>query len=312
MNWLVFSYSLPSKQASSHRVTLWRRLKRLGAISPKSGVHILPADETCGEALQWLAQEVQQSQGDALIMHVEHFEGLTDQEIMTLFQEARREDYAALESEVAALEQSLSSSLEAQEWTQSRDQLSKLRRRLLEIMRIDFFDCSEGIALNARLSELVHRFSDSPTLTLPAATADLKAYKNRIWVTRTRPHVDRLACIWLIRRFIDAEAVVRYAHRPNPQEVAFDMSGGAFSHEGDRCTFEVMLYRFGFSDPALTKVSEIVHDIDLRDQKYERPETLGIEAILRGWLQTGLSDQDLEVRGIALFEGLYAALSQQH
>jgi hypothetical protein len=310
LNWLVFSYSLPSKKASSHRVTLWRRLKRLGAISPKSGVHILPADETCGEALQWLAQEVQQSQGDALIMHVEHFEGLTDPEIMNLFQQARREDYAALELEVAALERSLSLSVENQEWTQQRDHLSKLRRRLLEISQIDFFNCSEGIALNARLSELGHRFSDP--LPLPITTADLKAYKNRIWVTRSRPHVDRLACIWLIRRFIDAEAVVRYAHRPNPQEVAFDMSGGAFSHEGDRCTFEVMLCCFGFSDPALAKVSEIVHDIDLRDQKYERPETPGIEAILRGWLQTGFSDQDLEVQGTALFEGLYAALSQKH
>ncbi len=307
MNWLVFSYSLPSKKASSHRVTLWRRLKRLGAISPKSGVHILPANEACGEALQWLAQEVQQGQGDALIMHVEHFEGLTDQEIMNLFQQARREDYAALEIEVAELERSISPSLEDQEWTKARDQLSKLRRRLLEITQIDFFDCSEGIALNARLSQLVHRFSD--VLPLPVATADLEAYKNRIWVTRARPHVDRLACIWLIRRFIDAEAIVRYAHRPNPQEVAFDMSGGAFSHEGDRCTFEVMLCRFGFSDPALAKVSEIVHDIDLRDRKYERPETPGIEAILRGWLQTGLSDQALEIQGTALFEGLYAALS---
>jgi hypothetical protein len=245
-------------------------------------------------------------------MHVEHFEGLTDPEIMNLFQQARREDYTALESEVAALERSLNTSVKAQEWTQQRDQLSKLRRRLLEITQIDFFDCSEGIALNARLSQLVRRVSNSPIVPLPATTVDLKVYKNRIWVTRTRPHVDRLACIWLIRRFIDADAVVRYAHRPNPQEVAFDMSGGTFSHEGDHCTFEVMLYRFGFSEPALAKVSEIVHDIDLRDQKYERPETLGIEAILRGWLQTELSDQDLEVRGIALFEGLYAALSQQH
>jgi hypothetical protein len=127
-------------------------------------------------------------------------------------------------------------------------------------------------------------------------------------VTRPRPHVDRLACAWLIRRFINPDANIRYATIPEPDEVAFDMPDAQFGHLGVSCSFETMLRAFGFSDPALQTIAEIVHAIDLRDGRYAQPEIEGIAAILQGWLLNDLSDAELEARGVALFEGLYAAL----
>src|SRR5215210_1628131 len=93
MEWIVFSYSLPSKGTSSPRVTLWRRLRRLGAIAPAGGVHLLPAHDTCVEAFQWLAQEIRQAQGEAMVLHVTHVDGMSDQQIIARFQAARTEEY---------------------------------------------------------------------------------------------------------------------------------------------------------------------------------------------------------------------------
>src|SRR5215471_18907748 len=104
MAWVVFSYSLPSAGRSSPRVAVWRRLRALGAVSPKGGVHVLPAREDAVEAFQWLAQEVEHAKGEALLMRVERFEGVSDAQLIALFQEARKQDYAALDERAANLE----------------------------------------------------------------------------------------------------------------------------------------------------------------------------------------------------------------
>ena len=103
MDWVVFSYSLPTKAVSSPRVALWRRLKRLGAISPAGGVQVLPARDECIEAFQWLAREIRQAKGEALLMRVEQLEGLTDQQLIDLFRTARDEEYTQVEAQAAEL-----------------------------------------------------------------------------------------------------------------------------------------------------------------------------------------------------------------
>jgi hypothetical protein len=115
----------------------------------------------------------------------------------------------------------------------------------------------------------------------------------------------------LIRRFIDPHAVIRYASQPEPDEISFDMEGAVFGHQGNLCTFEVMLRAFTLADPTLQVMAEIVHEIDLRDGIYMRPQTVGIDAILNGWLCSELSDAERESYGIALFEGLSKALVAQ-
>jgi hypothetical protein len=147
------------------------------------------------------------------------------------------------------------------------------------------------------------------TASVPSAT--LADYRKRRWVTRPRPHVDRLACAWLIRRFIDPDATIRYADVPEGDEVAFDMPDVAFGHQGERCSFETLLQAFDLDDPGLRALAEVVHEIDLRDGLYVRPEIAGVDAILNGWRLADQPDSVLEAQGIALFEGLYTACLHQ-
>jgi hypothetical protein len=312
MTWVVFSYSLPSKGQSSPRVALWRRLRRLGAFSPAGGIHVLPAREECFEAFQWLAEEVKHAEGEALVMRVEKFEGLSDSELMDRFRKARAEDYTALDTQAAQLEAQLKPELTPAERSRLRETLERLRRQHSEVARIDFFEAPEGGLLTSRLGRIAQALSAVEGTAASVPPAALEAYRDVHWVTRPRPHVDRLSCIWLIRRFINPQAVVRYAPTPDPGEVAFDMPHGEFTHRGHLCTFETMVRTFGLEDPSLQPMGEIIHEIDLRDGRYAHPETAGVDAILKGWLLARLSDAELEAHGVALFEGLYADLSRRN
>jgi hypothetical protein len=309
MPWLVFSYSLPSTGRSSARVAVWRRLRTLGAVSPKGGVHILPDREECAESFKWLAREVEQAKGEALLMRVERFEGLTDAQLFALFDEARKEDYAALEGQAADLEKAIAASRkrEPADLSQSRESLAKLRRDYGDIARIDFFSSSSGAKVASRLLRIEEALT--PASAERSVTAiSVTAYRTKRWVTRPGPFVDRLACAWLIRRFIDPHAEIRYSTTPAADEVAFDMSSGEFSHQGSLCSFETMMLAFGLENPAMKAVAEIVHDIDLRDGRYVRPEAAGVEAVLHGWMNR--PDADREIHGIALFDGLYEGFSK--
>ena len=310
MTWLVFSYSLPSKAQSSPRVALWRRLRRLGAITLAGGISVLPAREEDLEAFQWLAEEVQQAKGEAVVMRVEQFEGLPDADLIERFRRVRADDYMALETQACALEERLRAQLKSEERSRLRERLERLRRQHAEIGRIDFFDAPEGNFVAAHLARIAQALAAGEVSATSVAPATLETYRDRRWVTRPRPHVDRLACIWLIRRFINPAAVIRYATTPEDDEVAFDMRQGTFSHRGNLCTFESMVAAFGLAEPSLHLMGEIVHEIDLRDGRYVHPETAVIDAVLKGWLLMGFSDQDLEAHGVALFEGLYAAFAR--
>src|SRR5690348_6769142 len=156
MAWVVFSYSLPSAGRSSPRVAVWRRLRALGAVSPKGGVHVLPAREESVEAFQWLAQEVEHASGEALLMRVERFEGLSDAQLIALFQEARKEDYAELDARAADLEKRVTASRkrDPRDDARARELLAKLRREHGEIARIDFFNSPAGAQLASRLARI--------------------------------------------------------------------------------------------------------------------------------------------------------------
>jgi hypothetical protein len=310
MPWLVLSYSLPTAPRSSPRVTIWRRLKRLGVLPMAGGTSVLPARDICVEAFQWLAQEIRQAEGEALLMRVDQFDGLSDAHVIARFQEARNKDFADLEPQVAALEQALTTRSEADDYAQHYDALDRLRRRYADIERVDYFDCPDGASVAARLARIAQTLAGSlmPPSIASAAVTD---YRGRRWVTRPHPHVDRLACAWLIRRFIDPDATIRYADMPEPGEVAFDMPDVAFGHQGERCSFETILEAFGLDDPGLRALAEIVHEIDLRDGRYVRPEIAGVEAILNGWRLAEQPDSVLESQGMALFEGLYTVCLHQ-
>ena len=311
MNWVVFSYSLPSKSGSSARVALWRRLRRLGAISPTGSIYVLPAQEACIEAFQWLAQEIQQAQGHALVMHVTQFEGLSDPQLINLFREARQADYAEIATHATVMAQALTKDLEVPQLAELQDNLAKLQRQHGEVVQIDYFDSPEGAQVAGQLAEIARTLTPE-TAPRPAVTSVvLEAYQHKTWVTRPKPHVDRLGCIWLIRHFIDPQATIRYTNQPEADEITFDMSEADFGHTGNLCTFETMIQAFALETPPLARLSEIVHEVDLRDERYFHPEVSGVAAILQGWLHLDLSDNELEMRGLALFEGLFALFSTQ-
>lgn len=133
--------------------------------------------------------------------------------------------------------------------------------------------------------------------------------KGRVWVTREGVHVDRIACSWLIRRFIDPDAAIRFVpgkgYVPNPGEIRFDMFEGEITHEGDRCSFEVLLTRAAITDPALHTLSEIVHDIDLKDAKFAREETSGIASLIAGICASNTQDEQRIAQGGSVLDNLY-------
>ena len=127
------------------------------------------------------------------------------------------------------------------------------------------------------------------------------------WATRAGIHIDRAACAWLIRRFIDPDAefvfVADAEHVPD-DATPFDMRGADLGHHGQDCSFETILHRHEITDPVLWRIAEIVHEADLDDERFDAPEAPGLDVVLRGLSMTGTDEQTLGVSG-PLFDGLY-------
>ena len=140
------------------------------------------------------------------------------------------------------------------------------------------------------------------------------ALANKIWVTREHVQIDRIASAWLVRRFIDPAARFKFvpgrSYTPRQGEVRFDMFEGEYTHEGDRCTFEVLVARGGLEDPALTAIGEIIHDIDLKDGKYGREETAGIRTVMAGIAAAHRDDDQRLARGGAVLDDLYESFKR--
>jgi hypothetical protein len=299
VHWIALSFSLPSGSSSSKRVAVWRRLQKIGAVSPTGSLYLLPEGDENREAFDWLAQEIREAGGEALVLPIDRLDGDAEGRLAEAFRAARDEDYRKIAAEAGEAERAGTAGLE--------DRLEKLRRRFAEVVRIDFFHAPERRDAEAALARIENLLGPAE-ISSAAPSAGLERYRGRRWVTRPHPHVDRLACAWLIRRFVDPEAEILYTGTAGEGEISFDMKGADFGHRGNRCTFETMLAEFGLEgDPALAALAGIVHEIDLRDAS-TRPETPGIDAVLRGWSAAGWTDAELELHGIALFEGLYRSL----
>ena len=196
---------------------------------------------------------------------------------------------------------------------EAKAQLARLKARLAQVTAIDFFGANGREAAEGLLAELEGRLREKesrrsrPSRRRPT---EPRRAQGRTWVTRQGVHVDRIASAWLIRRFVDPEARFKFVpakgYVPEPGELRFDMFEAEFTHEGDRCTFEVLLERVGLDEPALRAIAEIVHDIDLKDGKFGRPEAAGIKTLIAGICAATGDDEERLARGGAVFEDLYA------
>ena len=309
-SWLLLIHQLPAKPAYL-RVKIWRRLQDIGAVAVKNAVHALPMNEETQEDFEWLLREIQEGGGEAFVCEARLIDGLSDEEVRALFDRARDGDYAELAKEVQALAKALRRKESGNAVTELRGPVARLRKRLAEIAAIDFFGAIGRETAEGLLSELEAQLDkDEPVAGKTKTQPNLaEMLRNRTWVTREGVYADRIASAWLIRRFIDPEARFKFVsgkgYRPQEGELRFDMFEAEFTHEGDKCTFEVLLERAGLKDSALRAIAEIIHDIDLKDDKFGRSEVAGIRTLIDGIRASTKDDAARIARGTEVFNDLY-------
>src|SRR5499433_4458114 len=309
-SWLLLIHQLPAKPAYL-RVKIWRRLQDLGAVAVKNAVHALPMNEETQEDFEWLLREIQEGGGEAFICEARLIDGLSDEEVRTLFDRARDADYAELAKDARGLAKSLRRKAGSERAGGLQAQVARLRKRLADIAAIDFFGAIGRKTANELLTDLEAQLDKDESVaskTEPQPNL-VESLRNRTWVTREGVYADRIASAWLVRRFIDPEARFKFVsgkgYRPQEGELRFDMFEAEFTHEGDKCTFEVLLERAGLKDSALRAIGEIIHDIDLKDDKFGRTEVAGIRTLIDGIRASTKDDAARITRGTEVFNDLY-------
>jgi len=310
--WVLLIHQIPPNPAYL-RVKIGRHLQRIGAVAIKNSVYALPRNEEAQEDFGWVLQEVLKGGGEASVVEARFVSGLDDRQVTGLFQVARESDYG----EVAEQARSVAAGFPGRgpppmgRRAELAGQLVRLRRRLGEVAAIDFFGASGREVAEGILSGLEDRMKprvEATEAVVPARRMD--EVQGRTWVTRTGIKVDRMASAWLIRRFIDPAAIFKFVaakgYSPSEGELRFDMFEAEFTHQGDQCTFEVLVACFGLADPGLRRLAEVIHDIDLKDAKYGRAEAPGVAQLVAGIAAAHAADEDRLVRGSALFDDLLA------
>ena len=314
--WLLFVHQLPPNP-SNLRVQTWRRLQQFGSIPRKQSVYVLPDTPETREAFEWLVTEVKGAGGEAEVFVAAPVDTWTHDSLVEEFRRSRQDAYTTLAGEIDRAMQRIGKRRPRGGRAPSLNRLQDgFRQRLAAIERIDFFGSAGRDRAVQRLREFETRLTPrtSPR-TSPGPSpeeASMANYQGRLWVTRPRPGVDRMSSAWLVRRFIDPKAQFGFAedrHVVPDGAVPFDMFGVEFSHHGEHCTFETLCSVFGIRDAAINRIAAIVHDLDLRDDRFVPPEAPTVAAMIEG-LQLAHGDDDrLLSEGMTLFESLYRSFA---
>ena len=323
--WMLLIHQLPPKPTNL-RVRIWRKLQKLGAVAIKNSVYVLPANEKTHEDCQWLKQEIESAGGEASVFEAGSVEGTTDVEIITAFCKARDEEFASVATEFDGLtgairEQSRSKHLSAGRLTAHEAELDKLHAELERNAANDFFNAKgrAGAFSAYERCQKALRSAQGPAAKAAqkkakSGTLDLAQYQGQRWVTRRNLHIDRLASAWLIKQFIDKRPRFYFVAEGETIEgaIPFDTFGAEFTHHGEDCTFETILKRFELVEiKGLQEIAEIVHDIDLKDDKFHRLEAAGLNAIVDGLSKVLRDDRALLQQASIIFDGLYSLMSKQ-
>ena len=308
--WLLLVHTVPPKPPYL-RAKVMNRLTKLGALALKRSAYLLPSNESTLEDFQWLRQEISDQGGDAWVVDSRFVAGLHDEEIRERFRAMRSSDYRALAAEARALLDRVRDGDSEQDPAAREAERRRLLRRLEATRRIDFFNAIERDEVEALMSTL-ERLAGSASQK-PSQTPASEELRSRTWVTRRGVKVDRMASAWLIRRFIDPAARFVFVDPESTAPIAdalrFDMFEGEFTHDGNRCTFEVLLAVSDRSDDrGLAAIAQIVHDLDLRDDQYQRLETAGVAALVDGIASRFDDDHRRIAESAPLFDALYANL----
>ena len=308
--WLLLIHQIPPKP-NYFRVKIWRRLQKLGAVGIKNSVYALPNNDQAQEDLNWVLREIVEGGGDASLVEARLVEGLNDEQVKEMFRAARDADYQAVADEARELARGLPRKGEVPEEKRGEIEaaVARLQKRVADVAAIDFFHARSREAVDGLLREIEQKLAVRAPEKAAASTEAAEKPRGATWVTRTGIHVDRMASAWLIRRFIDPKAKFKFVsareHRHQPGELRFDMFDGEFTHQGELCSFEVLLARFELTDAALRAIAEIVHDIDLKDEKYGRPDNAGFEHLINGIAMAHPEDEVRLQRAGFVLDDLY-------
>lgn len=305
--WISFITSLPTENTIL-RQRAWRALKASGAAVLRDGVYLMPERESCRAILERLQANVREGGGTALVLRLEESDGAN---FIALFD--RSESYASLLTEVTQARESL----KPESVQEIIKQVRKLRKAFAAITEIDFFPSEAQRQAEATLNDLEIAIArvlapDEPHNVIGQIQhCSTAQYQGRVWATRQRPWVDRLASAWLIRHFIDSSARILWIKNPAdcpPNALGFDFDGATFSHVASRVTFEVLLASFALEQNALTRLGLIVHYLDVGG--VQPPEAVGVESVLAGLRDTITDDDQLLAAASNVFDGLLASFNK--
>ncbi|MGQ0648202.1 MAG: chromate resistance protein ChrB domain-containing protein [Gemmatimonadaceae bacterium] len=295
--WLLLIHQLPPEPAYV-RVKVRRQLQRIGAQALKNSVYVLPNRGDSLEDFHWLRRSILDDGGEATVVVADVVEGAKDQDLEDQFRRESRRAYAELVKAVRGI-------------GDTEKELRRLRSQLEDLSSRDWFD-APGRAEAERALAQASAARSHPGSSASAGAAECP--RGATWVTRRDVFVDRMASAWLILRFIDPAARFKFVepeYKPSRGELRFDMFDGEYTHEGDRCTFETLLLRFGLVAPALHRIGRIVHDIDLKVDATDALETEAIRFLLRGICLSRPGDEERIEAVRPVFDGLLANFERE-
>ncbi|MBI2353444.1 MAG: chromate resistance protein [Deltaproteobacteria bacterium] len=317
--WLLYFYSVPSKPVNS-RMKIWRMLTKAGAVQFKGAGYLLPFSDDHYELFQWLVSSAAAMGGEASFVKIERIETMKDSEIIQMFNQHRAKDYLDINKKLDELERGIGGIKKGTGMmgdNEIEDELHKVAKEFQEIGKIDFFLSDARKEHESRFNRLTSEFTEltgagKQRRSLEIAPRRIADYQGKRWVTRKRPFVDRMASAWLLKRFIDKDAAFGFVDEDDLESldkdtIAYDVMGGEFTHVGDMSTFEVLLKAFRLKDKVLGIIAEIIHQLDLNDEKYRNPAADGLREILEGVRKTARDDNEALEKGMGIMEMLYAS-----
>lgn len=321
MKWLFLVHKINTIN-SKERVLIWRLTKKVGAILYRNSVYVLPYSDECLEDFQWLAQQIKDNKGEASVFPVESNSREEDREFKRLFNLERDKVYSDITESCNKFRTKINrynspASIPPAKLKKLKKDFHKLHEAFIEIQKVDFFSAQGYTEAKNALSEIktfVQGLIPNQEISKPKLVKySISDYQKKIWATRENIHIDRLASAWLIKRFIDSKAKFIFEKEtviPN-NAVKFDIMGVTFGHHFDKCTFETLLISFGLKDPVLQRISKIVHDVDIKDNKFESEEAAGIDCIIRALSENMKDDYKTLETGFVLFDSLYKYLNKK-
>lgn len=312
MTWLILIHQIPAKP-TYFRAKIWRRLQQLGAIPIKQAVYTMPKTDQSLEDLGWIAKEIIDQGGEAIILDACLLEGLSDKQVTHLFQKTRRTDYEKILEDARSLmslyySQQVSDSF----LSDCKASLRRLKKSFKATVNIDFFPGPEQGQVASYLDDVESTLDQFSETTVTPVWKNKKIY-GYTWVTRSNVFVDRMASAWFIKRFIDQNVLFKFVeennYQPGKDELRFDMHEAEYTHQNDMCTFEVLVQTFCPQNSGLVQIAKLVHDIDLKDDSYGLPETAGIQMVLESIVATNQDDLKRIQLASIIFDGLLTSYS---